>query len=87
MADIYLAIPHHYISKLFHLCEVGSNKCINIRHLLAAIICVQDIKAQIFSGLYFALYKPLNPVHKVFIIKAFKHLVQEIRYYYFIDVR
>ncbi len=87
MADIYLAIPHYYIGKLFHLCEAGSNKYINIRHFLAATIYARDIKAQIFSSLYFALYKPLNLVYKVFTDKTFKHLVQEIRRYYLVDIR
>ena len=87
MADICLAIPYYYIGKSFHLCEVGGNKCINIRYLLAATIYARDVKALIFSGLYFALYKPLNLVYKVFTSKAFKHLMQEIRRYYLIDIR
>ena len=72
---------------MFYLCEAGSNKCINIRHLLAATIYARDVEALIFSGLYFALYKPLNPVYKVFTSKAFKYLVQEIRRYYLVDIR
>ena len=87
MADIYLAILHYYISKSFHLCEAGNNKYINIWYFLATTIYAQDVKAQIFSSLYFALYKPLNPVYKVFTNKTFKHLVQEIRHYYLIDVK
>ena len=87
MADICPAIPYHYIGKSFHLYEAGSNKCINIRHLLAVTIYARDIKALIFSGLYFALYKPLNLVYKVFTSKAFKHLVQEIRRHYLVDIR
>ena len=87
MANIYLAILHHYVSKLFHLCETGNNKYINIQHLLAATICVRDIEALIFFGLYFTLYKPLNLVYKVFTSKAFKYLVQEIRRYYLIDIK
>ena len=75
MTDICLAILHYYISKSFHLYEAGGNKCINIQHLLAVTIYARDIKALIFSGLYFALYKPLNLVYKVFTSKAFKHLV------------
>ena len=87
LADICPAIPHYYIGKSFHLYEAGGNKYINIQHLLAATICIQDVKALIFSSLYFTLYKPLNPVHKVFTSKAFKYLVQEIRHYYLIDIR
>ena len=75
MADIYLAILYHYISKSLYLYKAGGNKYINIQYLLAITIYTRDIKAPIFSSLYFTLYKPLNPVHKVFISKAFKHLV------------
>jgi hypothetical protein len=75
LADICLAILYYYISKSFYLYKVGGNKCINIRYLLAATIYARDIKALIFSGLYFTLYKPLNLVYKVFTSKAFKYLV------------
>jgi len=87
LADIYLAILYYYISKSFYLYKAGGNKCINIRYLLAVTIYARDIEALIFSGLYFALYKPLNLVYKVFTSKAFKYLVQEIRCYYLIDIR
>ncbi len=45
------------------------------------------MRSGIFSGLYFALYKPLNLVYKVFTSKTFKYLVQEIRRYYLVNVR
>jgi hypothetical protein len=40
LANIYLAILHYYISKLFHLYKAGGNKCINIQYLLTVTICV-----------------------------------------------